>query len=261
MLSIIDVHTHSEFRGGTNPANGVVTTLENYLTQRAACGVVAAVSDSAEPSVQHGNLAELRIFHLAVVDSLSFDLDEIEHQLVQQGRVGIKLNLGFVPLYANDPSLLPLYQLAARVDVPVVVHTGDPGWHQAKIKFAHPMTMDEVAVDNPDTRFVLAHAGNPWFETAAVIADKNPNVWLEVSSLVEGDLRTMASERINQLIVKPVSWLTHYLSDPRKLMFGSGWPMVDLAAYLEVMQRAVPAECWSGFFFDNAAGVFALAKR
>ena len=46
--------------------------------------------------------------------------------------------------------------------------------------------MDEVAVDNPDVRFVMAHFGNPWLIDAAEVVFKNPNVWADLSGLFVG---------------------------------------------------------------------------
>src|SRR5947199_334801 len=46
---------------------------------------------------------------------------------------------------------------------------------------------DEVAVDHPDTRFVLCHVGNPWVADAAEVIYKNMNVWADLSGLVVGD--------------------------------------------------------------------------
>jgi hypothetical protein len=58
------------------------------------------------------------------------------------------------------------------------------------VKFSHPLTIDEVAVDHPDITFVIAHAGNPWIESAAEVAYKNPNVYLDGSAFVIGDCST-----------------------------------------------------------------------
>ena len=49
--------------------------------------------------------------------------------------------------------------------MPVFFHTGDTYSPEAKLKFAHPLGVDEVAVDHPDVKFVLCHLGNPWTVT------------------------------------------------------------------------------------------------
>ncbi len=47
--------------------------------------------------------------------------------------------------------------------------------------------VDDVAVDHPDVRFVLAHFGNPWLVDAAEVVYKNDNVWADLSGLIVGD--------------------------------------------------------------------------
>ena len=37
--------------------------------------------------------------------------------------------------------------------------------------------------------FVIAHCGNPWIESAAEVAYKNPNVYIECSAMLTGDHR------------------------------------------------------------------------
>jgi predicted TIM-barrel fold metal-dependent hydrolase len=44
----------------------------------------------------------------------------------------------------------PAYQLAQKYDVPVIFHTGDTYSVKAKLKYADPLTIDEVAVDHAD---------------------------------------------------------------------------------------------------------------
>ena len=42
-----------------------------------------------------------------------------------------------------------------------------------------PLLVDDVAVDNPDVKFVMAHFGNPWLIDAAEVIYKNDNVWAD----------------------------------------------------------------------------------
>ncbi len=100
--------------------------------------------------------------------------------------VALKAYLGYLHFGPEDPRYAPYYRLAAKYHLPVIVHTGDNWSTTAKVKYAHPLRMDEVAVDNPDVRFVLAHFGNPWLIDAAEVIFKNPNVWADLSGLFVG---------------------------------------------------------------------------
>jgi predicted TIM-barrel fold metal-dependent hydrolase len=148
--------------------------------------------------------------------------------------------------------------MAEKYDVPVVFHTGDTSSTRAKLKFADPLTIDEVAVDHPKVRFVIAHCGNPWIESAAEVAYKNPNVYLEGSALLIGDLDQMPREKVDLYVVRPLSWIFGYVEDPTKLMFGSDWPLTEISSYVKAFKRAIPREHWQAVFHDNAVRVFKL---
>jgi predicted TIM-barrel fold metal-dependent hydrolase len=155
----------------------------------------------------------------------------------------------------------PFYKLAAKYEVPVIFHTGDTSSKQAKLKYADPLTVDEVAVDHPSTSFVLAHCGNPWIESAAEVAYKNPNVYLECSALLGGDLSKMPQEKVDMYVVRPIAWIFGYLEDPSKLMFGSGWPGTIPGPYLDAYKKAIPKQYWPQVLYENAARVFNLRPR
>ncbi|HYP15091.1 MAG TPA: amidohydrolase family protein [Bryobacteraceae bacterium] len=248
---VIDAHVHADF-GDRTPAQ--------LLADWKQAGVVGAVFHTSrdgsgrKPPEQPKN----SITCLGVADSV--DLAAIESGLKAKQYGCVKIYLGYVYRYASDPAYTPIYHLAAKYDVPVVFHTGDTITQDGKVKYAHPLTIDEVAVDHRKTTFVLAHCGNPWTQDAAEVAYKNPNVYLECSALLLGDLSRMAPDKVNKYVVEPISWVFGYLEDPRKLLFGSDWPASDLKSYLEAYKRAIPREHWQLVFHDNAARVFRLEK-
>ena len=183
---------------------------------------------------------------------------EIEAGL-KSGKYGcIKIYLGYVHQWAYSPNYEPAYKLAEKYKVPVVFHTGDTYSTKAKLKYADPLTIDEVAVDHPHVIFVIAHCGNPWIESAAEVAYKNPNVYLDGSAFMIGDLSKMTKEKLDETVVKPLHWIFTFVEDPTKLMFGTDWPLVNIAQYVAVFKQAIPKEHWKAVFHDNAVRVFKL---
>src|SRR5262249_25942698 len=89
----------------------------------------------------------------------------------------LKAYLRYLHYAPDHPGYTPYYELAARHRVPFVFHTGDTYSPFAKLRYAHPLQVDDVAVNHPDVRFVLAHLGNPWTRDAAEVIYKNMNVW------------------------------------------------------------------------------------
>jgi predicted TIM-barrel fold metal-dependent hydrolase len=43
-----------------------------------------------------------------------------------------------------------------------MIHCGDTFATNAKLKYAYPLNVDEVATDNPDLKIIICHLGNPW---------------------------------------------------------------------------------------------------
>lgn len=197
-------------------------------------GVVAGVP---WPRVEAGDFAELR-------------------ELLAAGRLrGLKLYPGYAPFALSDPRMRPVYELAAGSGVPVMIHTGDTFARQAKVRYAHPLQVDEVAVDFPATTFVLCHLGNPWFMDAAEVVYKNDNVLADVSGLTVGEweprFEKVARARLDEAVA--------YVNDPSKFMFGTDWPISAMGGYLRFVATLdlTPQER-EGMMWRNAARVFRL---
>jgi predicted TIM-barrel fold metal-dependent hydrolase len=121
--------------------------------------------------------------------------------------------------------------------------------------------VDEVAVAHRQVRFVLAHAGNPWIESATEVAYKNPNVYLDGSAFLVGDLRKMPRAKVDTYMVRPLAWIFGYVEDPTKLMFGSDWPVTNIPSAVEAFKRAIPEEHWRDVLFNNAVRVFKIKTQ
>ncbi len=256
-LPIIDAHTHTDFDGRQEKSSGIPVTREEMLRQMRAAGVVGAVAHTSEDGGGYVDMRADHVIHCAGVTA-QVDVARVEEGL-RSGRYGcIKIYLGYVHQYAGSPAYEPAYQLAERYDVPVVFHTGDTYSTRAKLKYADPLTVDEVAVDHPRVRFVIAHCGNPWIESAAEVAYKNPNVYLDGSALLIGKLAEQPQDKVDAYLTRPLSWIFGYMEDPSKLMYGTDWPLVDMAPYAAAFRRAIPRQHWRAVFHDNAVRVFKL---
>jgi hypothetical protein len=257
MIPIIDVHTHTDFTAGVNAYTGQPKTRDQYFKEWREAGIVGAV---AHTNAAGGNFHDLKkqnvIYCGGVGDNV--DVKRIEEGLRSRQYGCIKVYLGYTHRYAYDRLYEPIYLLAEKFDVPVVFHTGDTSSAKAKLKFADPLTIDEVAVDHPKVRFVIAHCGNPWIESAAEVAYKNPNVYIECSALLTGNLDQIPKEKVESYVVRPIAWVFGYLEDPKKMMFGTDWPLVSMKPYVEAYKRAIPKEHWKAVFHDNAVRVFKL---
>ncbi len=160
------------------------------------------------------------------------DLFGLEER-IRDGLVkGVKLYPGYDHYPINDPSLETVFRIAAKHDVPVMIHTGDTYSKTAKVRMAHPLLVDDVAVDYPDVKFVMCHLGNPWFQDAAEVLYKNDNVYADISGLTLGEF-TYDFERYVAMRLKD---MITYMGDPgRQLMYGSDWPLVHMKPYVRLL--------------------------
>ena len=257
-LPVIDVHTHTPFKAPNQ--RGIQLTEEQYFKEWQEAGVVGAVAHTSQTGANYFDLKKRNVIYCAGVSEKT-NPREIDQGL-RSGKYGcIKIYLGYVHRFASDPRYQSFYKLAQKYDVAVVFHTGDTDSTKAKLKYSDPLTIDEVAVDHPKVRFVIAHCGNPWIESAAEVAYKNPNVYIECSALLIGNLNEMPKEKIDTYVVRPIAWIFGYIEDPNKMMFGTDWPLTPIKPYLEAYKRAIPPEYWKAVFHDNAVRVFKFPTK
>jgi uncharacterized protein len=80
--------------------------------------------------------------------------------------------------------LSEIYRECEERGVPVMFHTGTSIFPRARNVFADPMPVDDVAVDFPRLKIVLAHAGRPLYgETAFFLLRRHPNVHIDISGI------------------------------------------------------------------------------
>jgi uncharacterized protein len=172
---------------------------------------------------------------------------------------GIKLYPGYEPYPINDPSLESVFHIAAKYKVPVLIHTGDTYAKTAKVRFAHPLLMDDVAVDYPDVTFVMCHAGNPWFTDAAEVIYKNDNVYADISGLTLGDISSDFEEYMVKRLVDMVKFLG---GADKQLMYGTDWPLVRMGPYIDFLERLpLDAEAREHVRWKTASEVFRIPKE
>lgn len=199
--------------------------------------------------------------HLVVVAGLDYEtftpghLDELR-DYVQDGRLrGLKLYPGYQPFYPGDPKWEPAYAFAAEHRIPVMIHSGDTYLRQGKLKYAHPIHVDEVAVDHPEVTFVICHIGNPWIRDCMEVVYKNPNVYCDISGLTLGDF----DDRFEKFMRTQLQDMLLYGVEPTNVLFGTDWPIASMESYLEFMnQLATPRKEKEKILWENAVRIYRL---
>ena len=118
------------------------------------------------------------------------------------------------------PALADLYAVAQEAGVPVTIHTGTSVFPGARSRLGDPMDVDDVAIDFPKLRILLAHGGRPlWMEAAFFLVRRHPNVHLEVSGIPPSKLLEYFP-RLEEIASKTI-WGTDWPSPGIKSMRGN----------------------------------------
>ena len=144
------------------------------------------------------------------------------------------------------PGLQQVYEVAQKLGRPVLVHTGTSIFPGARNKFAHPMLVEDVAIDFPKMKIVLCHAGRPlWMNEAVFLARRFPNVYLDVSSIPPASL---------------LDYLPRLEELAGKVLWGTDWPAPGVPSPAENVAafRALPLkeEAKEKILRGNAERVF-----
>ncbi len=254
-------------RGAQQLASVIQAEMETAKVGQALCMPRHEISDQDPLGIKEiealsGLVSGVQLHPIGFAHPERFDCDHLAlvEAVLKQGRVkGLKVYLGYLHYGPNHVGYHPYYKLAAQYHTPVIFHTGDTYSAKAKVKYAHPRLIDEVAVDFPDTRFVLAHFGNPWITDAAEVVYKNRNVWADLSGILIGDaesFRKSAQDGALERVVNRIKQGIEYTEAPEKFLFGSDWPLAPVAVYREFIEQLFPKNLHPAVFRDTAQHVF-----
>jgi predicted TIM-barrel fold metal-dependent hydrolase len=263
---IIDCHVHLN-----NYHEQVSVALDDSLASLQAAMAEAGVDyalvltsyivNPNRPSTAEVVRAVEKVSDLGVVAGISYnnyrqkDLRELAGFLADGTVKGLKLYPGYEPFYPSDRRLQVVYDLAEEFDVPVMIHSGDTYSPTGKLKYSHPLEIDEVAVDHPNVKFVICHLGNPWLTDCMEVVYKNPNVYADISGLVLGEF----TEAFEDYMSEEIGDVILYAGDPTRFLFGTDWPICSMKSYIRFVSRlGLPEESLNAMMYENARRLFKL---
>jgi uncharacterized protein len=263
---IVDCHTHVNNYHDENVdrLDDCIQTLLRTLRRNRVDAALVLTSYKVTPgrpptpAVVEATRPFKNLFVVAGITYAGFQAEQLEplRPGVAEGKIrGLKLYPGYESFYPSDPVLEPVYAFAAEHRLPVMIHTGDTYTPRGKIKYAHPLHVDEVAVDHPDVDFVICHIGNPWFRDCMEIIYKNDNVYTDFSGLVLGDF----TDRFESYMHKQLQEMLLYGVQPEKCLYGTDWPISSMESYLEFMEELkIPPKDRRLMMCENTVRLFRL---
>jgi len=144
--------------------------------------------------------------------------EDVQGELDRIVRLGMRLLKIHPPhqlLFPNDylhgdQDLALIYRTMEANGIPVMFHTGTSIFPGARNKYGDPIYIDDVAVDFPKLKILLAHGGRPlWMETAFFMVRRHANVFLDISGIPPKTL---------------LNYFPRLQEIATKTLFGTDWP-------------------------------------
>ena len=187
--------------------------LINYVSPH----IMGFTDDVNEYISEFCSMAPDRLIAFGSIDTrMRSGLEKRIDELLRTLRLrGIKIHPSHQTVFPNDylnghESLRYLYTRCERENVPVMFHTGTSIFQGARNRYADPIYVDDVAVDFPRMKIILAHGGRPlWMDTCLFLVRRFPNVYMDVSSIPPSKLLEYFP-RLDELA--------------EKVLFGTDWP-------------------------------------
>lgn len=262
---IIDAHTHVRTDELEHNVKALVASLEKNGIQKAmvlADDPTFCTTEYVIKATAPYKGALYAIGMLSVVGRRP-SLRQFEKWLRTDQVYGAKFYPGYEHFYPGSRRFMTLFRpylkLLQRYNRPAMFHSGDLLRDEtttgARLKYAHPLWIDDLAVEMPYLKIVICHMGYPWVIDAAEVCYKNPNVWTDLSGFVYG--KTTPDDYFK--FQKFLGRFREVCPDPKKLIFGTDWPVADHhESYLYTLKALIPAHEHELVFHGNAELVFGI---
>jgi len=245
---------YNEFQAGManyfkNPAGaeGMLPSIQqtgDYYRERKIAAVIFPVDAERESG--------FRRYHNEEVLELTSDYDDVLIPFISidphKGKMGVreaerllrdypqikgfKFHPTFQGFYPNDRMAYDMYSVIQEAGRIALFHSGQTGVGSGmrggmgmRLKYSNPMYLDDVAVDFPDMKIILAHPSFPWQEEALSVATHKPNVDIDLSGWSPKYFPPILVQYANSMLRK-------------KMLFGSDWPAITPDRWLADFEKA-----------------------
>lgn len=179
-------------------------------------------------------------------------MDRFFEFLEESQVVAVKFYLGYDHWYPDNENIKRVLSILQQEELPAIFHTGDclASIQHAKLKYAHPLGIDDIAVDFPNLKIVMAHMAYPWQREAAEVCYKNKNVYADMSGFVYGDFNAKEIRHFHKVVEE----FTTIAGGTDKLLFGTDFPISNQKSYMDTVSDMIGMKAVS----ENLHKVFNL---
>lgn len=131
----------------------------------------------------YANAHPEKVIGFAAVDPARDDVPRTLEEAVRLGLRGVKLGPIYQGIHPNDPRMKQVYRFCQDHGLPILIHQGTTFVSRAPLKFALPILLEDVALEFPRLKMVIAHLGHPWIAETLVLIRKQANFFADISAL------------------------------------------------------------------------------
>lgn len=178
---------------------------------------------------------------------------EARRLIEDYGVKGFKFHPPMQNFDPGDRMAWPLYEVIAEYGLPAIFHTGHSGIGTGmkggggvRLKYGQPIMVDDVAVDFPDMKIILAHPSWPWTDESLSMALHKENVYIDLSGWSPKYFPKQIIQYANTQLRK-------------KMLFGSDFPLIKPDVWLDAAKEVgFREEVLPGIMKDNAVKLLGL---
>ncbi|MEM9020938.1 MAG: amidohydrolase family protein [Planctomycetota bacterium] len=165
-----------------------------------------------------------RLLGFAGIDPKAGDPVKSLESALGMGLVGVTVNPAAAGFHPTDTAAMQLFEACQHHHVPVLIESGTLVAREARMEFARPVLLDEVAREFPELKLILGAFGDPWVDEGVALIAKHPTVY--------GDLAAL-TQRPWQLLHALLT--AHHLGAINQVLFGSNFPFATPEQAIKTM--------------------------
>ena len=255
---IIDTHTHLGSTALRATATELIASMDETGIERSLVFAGTINGCTNLELLRQVSQYPGRLLAVAAVSPLMASrptVGEINYWLVHKAIWGLKFYPGYEHFYPAHKILRPYLQKVEEYGKPAIFHSGDlfNKVGGSLLKYALPIHIDELAVEMPNLKIVIAHMGYPWIIDAAQVCYKNPNVFADLSGLAYGKFTEHDKENFRHCFRE----FRRICPDPSKLLFGTDWPITDPADCVDLVISLAGGDM-RAIMHENAVRIFGI---
>lgn len=247
---IVDCHTHvheypghlsdefvreAQSRSRSKPVDVSVTADRHWKAMSGVDKVIvlgmrafhSGIMVPNEYVAEYANRHPEKVIGFAGVDPARDNVREtLEYAADKLKLKGVKLGPVYQNVHPTDKRIMEVYEFCEARKLPIMIHQGTTFPRLAPLKYSLPILLEDVALQFPNLRMVIAHLGHPWVEDTLVLIRKQPNLYADISAL-----HYRPWQFYNSLI------LAKEYGVLGKLLFGTDYPYTTPEATIEALRN------------------------